>query len=69
MGFPAEPFLYEVSRLVGEIVYYSCSGFAYEETNVWWITPQKLESSLLDVFINGFVRKPNFLPKEFFPGL
>lgn len=28
------------------------------------ITLQKLEFSLLDVFIDSFVRKPSFLPKK-----
>lgn len=69
MGFPAESFLWNVNRLVWKTFYYSCNDLTHEETNVLWHYIAKLKSSLLDVFIGSFVRKPNFLPEEFFPGL
>lgn len=41
--------------------FYSCNTLTQEEHIV--------KSSLLDVFMGSFVRKPNFPPEDFFPGL
>lgn len=63
MGFPAEVFLCNASRLAQKIFYYSCNVLTHEETNTLWNYIAKLKSGLLNVFIGSFARKPDFLAK------